>query len=497
MLKMYIGSEEVVSDKNFTITEELLSASSTILNNVYPASWENDKDYVSRFYYPKDFSLCRIYKDDNLIFAGVVKNTGEITLNPRYPKFSSLQILDFKTFLSEGDTLDFVISNSTIAEAIIKVANTITEYGFIIGKINIQNPNEMLGAYSTVDKTPYDVFNYLADISQSIWFTKTVDEDTTEIYFYDPTLLPKKDNIEYTTEFFEKNGIVDISFSYGTYDYRNKQIITSEEVFADIDYVEQKLADGYTREFTMSNNIGTLKKITVDGIEQTFASDIDKELGLYADFYYTTGEQTIKSNEDDNPVSAGSEIVIIYTPLVAGRQIVYNEDEVNRINKQINRKGVISRYESRDDVTDSKELNQIAQAYIKYKGSAEVILKIQTKDKDIYSVGDVVYFNAPINELKNEYMVKTKSTNIINVSDEHSVFYTYELTSSFNSEREINWFDNQRSKKSGNIEEGQYIVRNIDIEASANIIFNNLVVTEAQASGNNILNAKLNAPFVE
>lgn len=55
-IKMFIAGEEVVSQNEFTINEEMLSASSTILNNCYPKSWELDKDYVSRFYYPKDYS---------------------------------------------------------------------------------------------------------------------------------------------------------------------------------------------------------------------------------------------------------------------------------------------------------------------------------------------------------------------------------------------------------------------------------------------------------
>ena len=79
MIKVYINDEEVVCNKSFKISEEFLSTSSTILNNVYPASWEIDKDYVSRFYLPKDFSKCEIYNDDVLIFEGVVRNTGNIS----------------------------------------------------------------------------------------------------------------------------------------------------------------------------------------------------------------------------------------------------------------------------------------------------------------------------------------------------------------------------------------------------------------------------------
>ena len=66
MIKMYINNEEVVSNKEFTISEEMLATPSIVLNNCYPASWENTKDYVSRFYFPKDYSKCKILDDDNL-----------------------------------------------------------------------------------------------------------------------------------------------------------------------------------------------------------------------------------------------------------------------------------------------------------------------------------------------------------------------------------------------------------------------------------------------
>ena len=62
MLKMTIDDEEVVSKNNFTIKEEMLSASSTILNNTYPKTWEQDHDYISRFYYPKDYAKLNIKK---------------------------------------------------------------------------------------------------------------------------------------------------------------------------------------------------------------------------------------------------------------------------------------------------------------------------------------------------------------------------------------------------------------------------------------------------
>lgn len=496
MIQMFINNEEVVSNKEFTITEEMLATSSTILNNCYPKSWEDNQEYTNSFYYPKDYSKCKILKDNQLIFCGVVKNSGNISLNPRYPHFCSLQILDFKTFLSEGETLDFVINNKTIQEAIEMVIDAIKDYGFILGNIQILNANDVIGAYSTLEKTAYDVFQYLADISGSRWFTRTIDENTIAIDFYDPTLMQHGNNIEYNTQYFENNNIQDISFNYGSRDYRNKQVMLSDEVYADIDYTQSFNSDGFTRTYTTTNNIGILKKVLYDGVnEVSFATNEEKELGIDADYYYTVGSNTIEQNENRSVPIAGRNITVIYTPLVKGRQIVYNTDEVNRINSQTGRKGVIARYENRNDVLSSEELNKVGQSYIRYKGSAEVNLKVVTKDKDLYNIGKIVYFEAPINGLAQDYMVKKKETKIIATGSDFNIWYTYELSSSFNSERAINYFDNQRNKSTGNISAGEFITRNIDIENTANIIFRDLTVTEITVSGDNILDCALDSPF--
>jgi hypothetical protein len=492
-LKMLINNEEVVCRKDFTITEEMLATSSTILNNCYPKSWENDKNYVSRFYYPKDYSKCKIYKDDVLVFCGVVKNSGNISLNPRYPHFCSLQILDFKTLLSEGETLDFVISNKTITEAIEMIIDAIKDYGFVLGNINIFGADDIIGAYSTQNKTAYDVFQYLADITGSKWFTRLIDEDKVAIDFYDPTLMTRGKNIEYNVAWFEENNINDISFNYGSRDYRNKQIMQSDEVYASIDYIDNLVSNGYDSTFLLTSNVGIVKSIKVNNVEVSFTTNVNKEIGIDADFCYTPGKNQIESAET---YSAGTRIEIVYTPIVKGRQIVYNNDEVDRIANQTGRKGIISRYENRNDVLSSAELDKVGQSYIKYKGSAEVNLKVVTDDKDIYNIGQIVHFEAPIDDLTQDYMVKRKEIKVINTTDQEKIFYTYELSSSFNSERAINWFDNQRRKAKGNIGEGEAITRNVDIENSANIIFNNYSKIELNVTGDNTLNCGLNAPFV-
>lgn len=63
-MKVYINNEEVVCNRNLVIDKSLSQPSSVILNNVYPRSWEEDKDYVSRFYMPDDYSPVKIINEN-------------------------------------------------------------------------------------------------------------------------------------------------------------------------------------------------------------------------------------------------------------------------------------------------------------------------------------------------------------------------------------------------------------------------------------------------
>ena len=85
--------------------------------------------------------------------------------------------------------------------------------------------------------------------------------------------------------------------------------------------------------------------------------------------------------------------------------------------------------------------------------------------------------------------------------EQNKIFYTYELSSSFNGENEINYFDNQRNKATGNISTGEYtgeyIDRNIDIENQALIIFKDVEIQEIQLQSTNALQSVLGAPFIK
>ena len=574
-MKVYINNEEVVCNRNLVIDKSLSQPSSVILNNVYPISWEQDKDYVSRFYMPKDYSPVKIINEsvstkeynlkhnirvkddrvistnivyekgsqisyirltpgytykirvanyqfldpvaicqsdsikinksattidyippaqtttititptkeyvvfnsisngtqqakfldvsievtDNLLFSGLIKNSGNIALNPRFPHYSTLQAIDYSTLLSEGENLNYVLKDMTISEAITKLVTD--QKGFMVGELEIED--EELAPYNCNEKTTYDVLQYLSEITGAKWFCKTISEDIVLVNFYMPSQLPTGNDINYTQAYFTDNKINDISYSYNAKDYRNKQAIVNDECKASIPQVETISYDG-----TLEVTYPVYSVVSIKSGNKTYkvASKVEQDAGINADFYYTYDENTIKAEN----IPTNTILTITYYPIVQAREVAYNVDEIKRISLATKRNGIISRYEKRTDTRDEQALSQIAKTYIEYKGVPEIILTIKSQT-DLFELGTQVLFNGPLENLKTRYLVKRKSISMTITDNQQVVFYTYELSSSFNDENAINFFDNQRRKLEGNLAEGDYISRFIDIPSQTNIIF--------------------------
>ena len=494
MFQIFIDGEEIVCDPEFSISEEFMNTGSIELSHVYPKSWKGTNKLLTEYYYPEDYSKCKILKAGELYFTGIVKNTADMELNPFKPHYCSVQILDPSTLLSEGTTLDFVITNKTVEDAIYQVINAISDYGFVAGTIDIpEEENTVIGAYSTMEKAPFDVFQYFSQISGTRWGTHMVDENTTAIDFYSPELLDNSGTIEVTKEYCTQNKIIDITYDYSTTDYRNKQIITSDQVFANIDTINTIISNGYDSTFTLEQNVGRINSIIVNNVEKTFATKTDKNNGIVADFYYEVGSNQIESEEN---YESGNSIVVNYTAMVLGREITYNNSEVSRIQSKLGRNGTISRYENRTDVTSSSELQAVSRTYIKYNSQAEISVNI-TSSIDFLKLGSKYQFTSPLNKLNGEYLVKSKNTNVFQSGEFIKITYEYELSNNFDTENELNYFDNQRAKSNGNISQGEYITRNIDIENSISIVFSDLTIQEITSTGSNVLDFTLDSPFLD
>ena len=206
-IHMYIAGEEVVCDKEITVAEKLLNTNSTALYNCYPLSWETDKDYVSRFYFPKDYSKFELVINGETAFRGVVKRSKPVNLSPLKAHWATLQVLDYKTFLSEGNQLNFVLKDVTIRHAIEQILEAYEGYNFVVGNLNIGDKvNDVIKNYNCNEKTPYDCLSYIADLTQSVWVTR-YEGDNVAIDFYGYDNLPTGKYILYDKDYFETNSI--------------------------------------------------------------------------------------------------------------------------------------------------------------------------------------------------------------------------------------------------------------------------------------------------
>ena len=489
-IHMYIDDEEVVCDKEIQVAEKLSNTNSTVLYNCYPLSWEEDKDYVSRFYFPKDYSKFVLTINGEVKFRGVVKRSAPVNLSPFAPHWTKLQVLDYKTFLSEGNQLNFVLKDVTIGQAISKILEAYSGYNFIVGNLNIgEKVNDIIKNYNCNEKTPYDCLNYIADLTQSIWVTRYEDNNVA-IDFYSYDKLPNGNHILYDKEYFKNNSIISINHSFDSDDYRNVQIVKADEVQSSSILENSFIVNGIAEKFLLDEAVATIRKVTLAGKNISYGIR-EKEINF--DLYYKYGSNEIVLEKKN---IAGTILKIEYYPIVNGRQKIKNTVEINRIAEQNDNIGEITRYEKRDEAFTNNELGKIAQSYIFFKGLPLVELEVTSLNNDLWNIGDICYFdNNNINDLESlvgNYIVKSKTIRIIqnNADNTAQIFYEYVIINNFNFENAVNFFDNQRAKRIGNIKDGDFINRYIDFEKNINVIFNGYSIIELSAE--NELEAELN-----
>lgn len=490
-IHMYIAGEEVVCDKEIVVAEKLLNTNSTALYNCYPLSWEQDKDYVSRFYFPKDYSKFELVVNETTAFRGVVKRSKPVNLSPFQPHWATLQVLDYKTFLSEGNQLNFVLKDVTISQAIEQILEAYEGYNFVVGNLNIgDKENDIIKNYNCNEKTPYDCLSYIADLTQSVWCTR-YDGDNVAIDFYGYENLPVGKYILYDQEYCKNNSIISITHEFDSDDYRNVQIVTADDVQSNITLENQFIVNGVEQTFILDEAVANIQSVTLAGNPITFGVE---ETGVDYDLYYKYNSNEVKLVANN---LAGTILKITYYPVVNGRAKLKNPVEVNRIATQNSNIGEIARYEKRDEAYTSQELGLIAQSYLYFKGKQAVTLEVKTINNDMWNVGDTCYFDnkniEALDDLAGNYIVKSKTIQIIqnNANNKAQIFYVYELINNFNFESAVNYFDNQRAKRIGNINDGDFINRYIDFEDSVNIIFEGYTMEDITVEAQNELDAEL------
>ena len=279
-------------------------------------------------------------------------------------------------------------------------------------------------------------------------------------------------NINYGQEFFEEYNIVDMSYNLSSSDYRNKQNIVADNIKGSNIFFESFWLDGVNTEVKLSQAVSQIKLVELNDEKLKVITEEFKNKGEDYDASYTQGSNILKLN---NTYKKGDYLRILYNPDLSLKLSIEEDKEIERIKNNTNTTGIISRYEKRNDVSQIEDMNRIAESYLKYKGKGDYTITIQTFNKELAHLGDKIQLttNDNLKFLEDEYYVKTISTQCTtnNADNKAYIFRTYTLVNNFNFEYATNYFDNQRAKLIGNIQEGQFIDRDIDIMDTVTISF--------------------------
>lgn len=386
------------------------------------------------------------------------ENTNYIKLQPQQP-VEGFNYKFLNPYAIENHLYDIPLGSTAI---IIQLPTTVSAGNYIYykqGKLYAFNPT----TNTEVDVTPSDnSFKALFKGNRTNSATiKVVDDENMKVI-----------NINYGQEFFENYNIVDMSYNLSSSDYRNKQNIVADNIKGNNILFESFWLDGKTTQFYLSQNVAGVKFAEINDENIKVVSQNFKDKNEDYDCYFTQGSNVINLK---NANKKGDYLRILYYPDMSLKLSVTEDEEIERIKNNTDTTGIISRYEKRSDVSVAEEMNKIAQSYLKYKGKGDYTITIQTFNKELAHLGDKIQLttNDNLKFLEDEYYVKSISTQCTtnNADNKAYIFRTYTLVNNFNFEYATNYFDNQRAKMIGNIQDGQYIDRDIEIQDIITISF--------------------------
>lgn len=381
-----------------------------------------------------------------------------IKIQPQQP-IGGFNYAFLNPYLVQGHYYDIPLGSMA---TIISLPSTVEAGNYIYykqGKLIAFNPT----TNTEVDVTPSDnSFKALFKGNRTNSTTiKVVDDENMNVV-----------NINYGQEFFENYNIVDMSYNLSSSDYRNKQNIVADNIKGNNTITETFWLDGISNKILLEQAVGGVNELKINGENMKVVSQEIKDNGEEYDAYYVRGSNELNLK---NSNKKGDYLKIIYYPDLSLNLSITEDKEVDRIKNNTETTGIISRYEKRSDVSKVEDMNRIAESYLKYKGKGDYTITIQTFNKELAHLGDKIQLTTTedLKFLEDEYFVKaiTEQYNTNNADSKAYIFRTYTLVNNFNFEYATNYFDNQRAKLIGNIQDGQYIDRNIEIIDEINITF--------------------------
>jgi len=485
MLRLFISNEEYSFDGTVNFTLHPTNFSKMIFNNVIKKSDNVYPKMLGNILINREFSIAKVYDDNNLIFFGVINATGRLSILPNNIKTRSIEICDMRKWLSLLKPVNRIFFKTTPAKIVNELITGLGEKWLSVGNLSFTD-SSLIEAYSLIDKSPYQILkDVIAPFTDSmLYFTIDNEGDEPRILVNYKSADDFNNNVSEikldTSDkaFFDKYKIIDVLYENSTEQYANIVRYVSDNTISNVPNVETIPVNKdtiLTKKNIAKVDLGLTKMYDMDGTEinivilEAKATTADK----FAHFIYTQGSTQL----------------IVHTTIIDKKYTLHiqyytkeklsielsNQNEIDEIAYLSGTSGRIFIIEKMNDISSSKDLVRKAQNKLSLSATPHNVLEV-TAERKIWSLMDIVNVVSVVSNVNGNYMVSEISGTTQVAGDSSIEHYTYKLIKSKNTDTWINAFDSQ-SYRDNSVVEGTILTAPtevINININLNIITTNL-----------------------
>lgn len=504
-IRLIINSVEMDFANSFSFYEHPINFSTMTFNEVIPKANNQYPNYLNIDKYTDDFSLAEVYSGNKLIFFGVVNSTGRLDLFRTKPKTKTVEISDFRKWLSLKKPVEQYFFNKSPEDIVIAIVQGMNEPRIKIGNLSFTN-NDNIKAYSSESKTPYQVLKeFIAAQTNSLLYFKIEDDASITINYKSnddiinnaSKIVLDLDNVDLLKQY----QITEITLESNTDNYTNYVKFDSENIVSTVSTNETfELRDN--TDFTLLYNVGSINNnfndtyiLKSDGskVKIVVITDDLAQSGKYYDVTYTVGNDTISVN--DKWLNSGNQLYFSYYQKKRTALELKNDDQIALISSLSNTTGEVYQYEKYNDISSYNDLLKQARNTLDYNSSLKKILTI-TADQPIWEVADAVQVKCKDANVADVYLVQQMEGSVTasSIGDKTNFWlaeFTYTLQNTNNVDTYVNQFDNQSFRDNAITDDNSIMVTTESVSIEGNILFSYEISTEDKI----LLNNQLEQPF--
>lgn len=511
-IRLFINKVEMDFSTDFTFYQHPINFSSMTFNDVIPKDKNKYPDFLKIDSYTEDFSIAEVYSGNKLIFFGIVNSSGRLDLFKSTPKTKTIEISDFRKWLSLKKPVEKIFLNKSPEDIVIAIIEGMEESKIKIGNLSFSN-NDNIKAYSSESKTPYQVLKEtIAAQTNSLLYFKIEDDGSISINYKSNDDI--KNNVSEITlnlddvDSLKKYKITEITMESNIDNYTNYVKFDSENIISNIATNENFLIEGQET-FLLLNKIGAVNNNIKECYILRKNGTKIKLVILTEDLAKTGKYYDVKYKVDSNEISVNSkylnqenQLFFSYFQKKRTALELKNESQINLIASLSTTKGDVYHYEKYNDISSYNDLLKQAKNTLDYNSSLKKIITI-TSDYPIWEVADAVNVISKDEKVNGIYLVHSVNGSIkassLKNSENNNFWlgnYTYSLQNTNNVDTYMNQFDNQSFRDNSVYDENSIVITAETLNIEANIIFNYEIQTEEKNQNNLGLEQPLKTIFV-